>query len=238
MKGAAVLAAALDLVYPPLCPVCGVEGLAEGEPLGPTCLEKILWAAERDCLRCGRVLGPHAERDRCLDCRRRTFAFSRGLAAAAYEDPVRALVLRMKIRRESFWARPLARWLAARLGAEALSLDAVVCVPAHWMARMARGFNPAREIARELSGRLGLPFQDGVLSRGWHWRRRQSDLPRAARLANVAGAFSVRSRADLAGKRLLLVDDVMTTGATMDACARVLRISGAVDVVAAAVARS
>ncbi len=232
--------ALLDLVYPPVCPSCGDEELAPASPLGPACLGTVRWAAGRDCLRCGRVLGPHAERDRCPDCRSRSFAFSRGLAAAAYEGPVVDLVLRMKMRREAFWAEPLAAWLARRLGAEGVAreLDVVACVPSRLGARLARGFNPAELVARAVARAAGLPFLGGLLRCRAESGRKQTDLDRAARFARAARTFRPGKARPAKGSRILLVDDVITTGATVDACARILKGAGASRVVAAAVARA
>lgn len=233
-------AAFLDLVYPPLCPACGEEGLSEGEPLGPECLSRVAWAQGRDCRRCGRVLGPHAERDACPDCRVRPFAFSQALAAAAYDGPVAHLILRMKARREAFWAAPLGMWLARRLAAEGVreAVDRVVCVPTRWSARAARGFNPAESIARRVARDLELPFEPAALRRRWAPAPKQTALSRANRFRNAADAFRPGCGRGWSGARVLLVDDVITTGATADACARLLRQAGAARVVAAAVARA
>ena len=226
-------------MYPPLCAVCNREETIAGEPVGPVCWKAIVWASDRDCLRCGRVLGLHASRARCPDCRGRTFAFKRALAAASYEGPARELIRRMKARREPFWAESLARWVVERLRREGLagSFDGVIPVPAHWTARVSRGFNPAELVARAAAKALGIPCRSVLARRGFR-RRRQTGLLRAERLANVAGVFACRAGKGLEGKRCLLVDDVITTGATVDACARLLRRAGAASVVAVAVARS
>lgn len=232
--------ALLDLVYPPICPSCGDENLALRAVLGPACLGKVRWAAGRDCLRCGRVLGPHAERDSCLDCRRRPFAFSQALAAAAYDGPVVDLVLRMKMRREAFWAEPLAGWLARRLADDRVpqTVDTVACVPTRLGARLARGFNPAELLARAVARSTGLPFSPGLLRCRLDPGPKQTDLARAARFKRAAQVFLPGRDASVEGARILLVDDVITTGATVDACARVLRGAGADGVIAAAVARA
>lgn len=231
--------AALDLVWPPLCAGCGEEPCAAGEPLGAGCLAAVEWAAGRDCVRCGRVLGPHAERSGCLDCRGRTLHFRRAAAAARYDGAVAAIIRRMKASREAFWAGPLAEWLRRRLAGEPFlkRLDAVVCVPQTRRGRLARGFNPAGEIARRTARSLSLPFRPDALARE-RGGRKQSDLPRVERLANPAGLFRVPRGADIEGRTLLLVDDVITTGATVSECARVLRAAGARAVYAAAPARS
>lgn len=111
------------------------------------------------------------------------------------------------------------------------SADAVVPVPLHWRRQWRRGFNQADELARH----LGLPIAH-VLRRT-RATASQADLPAARRHANVRDAFSMRRWARVSGLRLVLVDDVCTTGATLDACARVLRHAGAADVRAVTAAR-
>ena len=232
-----VAVALLDLVYPPICAGCGQEPWADGEILGDRCLNDLVWTSGRDCRKCGRVLGPHADPGSCLDCRGRSFAFARAVGAVAYRGLARKLVRRMKINRQAYLAGHFARWLARRLKDEQIAADLATCVPDRWSGRVRRGFNPADEIARRVAKDLGLGYEPRLLRRV---RRtpRQVELTRAARLANPVGVFAVRRGASLKGKRILLVDDVMTTGATLDACARALKAAGAKTIFAAAVARS
>jgi ComF family protein len=132
----------------------------------------------------------------------------------------------------------LAAPLAAELAAAPAGWDLVVPVPLHWRRRLARGYNQAAAIARPLACRLGLPAAEALA------RCRptppQTALPRPARRHNPRGAFAVpaRHRRRLAGRRVLLVDDVVTTGATLDAAARALLAAGAAEVHAVAVART
>ena len=159
-------------------------------------------------------------------------------------------------------ARPLARprdgidwidWLGEagpQSVGEAQEWDLVVPVPLHWRRRLARGFNQAERIARPLAARLGLPYRS--LLRRRRATRSQARLGRSARLANPAGAFGVRRGlrwrrggrrpgapgGTLGGAHVLLVDDVATTGATLDAAARALRVAGAERVTAVVAART
>ena len=120
--------------------------------------------------------------------------------------------------------------------------DLVVPVPLHWRRRLARGFNQAERIARPLAACLGVAYGSALRRR--RATRAQARLGRAERLANPAGAFAVRHspfpgrRLRLDGARVLLVDDVATTGATLEAAARALRVAGAESVTAVAVART
>jgi ComF family protein len=128
-------------------------------------------------------------------------------------------------------ARPLGLRLA-RAGSDILAgADLVVPVPLHRSRRRARGFNQAAEIARH----LGLPVTDAL--RRVRATPSQTDLPAARRHANMRNAFAMRWRADVGGRRVVLVDDVSTTGATLDACARALMDAGALEVRALTAAR-
>jgi ComF family protein len=130
------------------------------------------------------------------------------------------------------------RWARARRAAFAgLAIDAVVPVPLHWWRRVVRGYNQSAAVAYGLAGELGLPYR-----RWWLRRRRntpsQKALTAGQRRENVRGAFCVRSGAPLRGKHVLLVDDVMTTGATSNEAARALKRGGAARVTLAVLARA
>ncbi len=225
-------AALLDLLYPPACWACGgpipeqAQGLCAGCPLIPLgdC-----------CRRCGEPQGPHAGPDGCDTCRGRSLFFRHVAALGRYEGALQALV-----RRAKFGGEPAAwGWLGARLAGEvsaapwAAGADAVVPVPSSRRTLWRRGYNPARLLARPVARRLDRPLKAWLARRGPAIP--QVGLHRAERLANVEGAFALSPRASPTGLRLLLVDDVMTTGATLAACAGLLVRAGArsVDVAVA-----
>ena len=173
----------------------------------------------------------------CPRCRRRSSALTESRAIGAYEGSLRAIVHAFKYG----GCRSLARGLGARLRESAAGLlgnaDIVVPVPLHRSRRRGRGFNQARELARH----LGLPLVDAL--RRTRATPSQTDLPAAARHGNVRDAFALARRQlpwlalNVEGLRIVLVDDVSTTGATIEACARVLRAAGAADVSAVTAAR-
>lgn len=204
------------------------------------------WLFPVACLGCGRPLGGDEPLHLCVPCRSRLRppsepdgsdpAALRILSLWRYEPPLDAVILALKFRRLDYLGRHLAQELAAAFGGEAGQADLVVPVPLHWTRRVARGFDQAERIATPLAVRLGLPAA-GVLRR----RRAtgaQARLGREARLTNLSGAFRVDRPRAVAGRRVLLVDDVATTGATLEAAASALRSAGAAGVLALTAART
>lgn len=151
-----------------------------------------------------------------------------------YAWPIDRLVVGVKFARRLAWARALGELLAAELPEDCA--DVVVPVPLHPWRLAGRGFNQAQEIAAPIARHLALPLRPELVRRV-RATRPQSSLSAAERRDNPAGAFSVRARA-LSGRRVLLVDDVVTTGATAAALATAVVDAGAAEVVVAAVARA
>ena len=170
----------------------------------------------------------------CPRCRRRHSPLTTSRAIGAYDGTLRAILHAFKYD----GCRSLATGLGARLRVRAADLlataDLVVPVPLHRSRRRQRGFNQARELAL----RLGVPMADAL--RRTRATPSQTDLPAEARHENMRSAFALRrwyAPTRLAGRRIVLVDDVSTTGATVEACAAVLRAAGAADVSAVTAAR-
>lgn len=211
-----------------------------------------------DCLLCGRPLPWRQRGGACLLCwrripwragiRRLSGPLSAMLWAADYEGSIRRLIQAFKFRGIDY----LDRWLAGESIARILPLlgsavphpDLVIPVPLHWWRRMRRGYNQSLLLARTIAGRSDLPVDPHVLVRR-RAGRRQLGLSRAARLRSLHGAYAIRSsarpgasRASIRGKRILLVDDVVTTGATLQACALELQRAGALSVVGFTIART
>ncbi|MBI1788530.1 MAG: ComF family protein [Acidobacteria bacterium] len=171
---------------------------------------------------------------RCGLCRAGVRGFASAYCFGEYEGVLRELIHLFKYRGMKPLARPLAGFLWRALPLDEV-FDAVVPMPLHWRRRWSRGFNQAGLLARELARRRGLPMIAAV--RRVRHTQTQTGLTHAQRRENVAGAFRLRKRARIEGKRLLLVDDVMTTGATGSACAAVLRRGGARSVTLLTLAR-
>jgi len=141
----------------------------------------------------------------------------------------------LKYGRIATLAAPLGRFLAAALPRER-AFDAIVPMPMHWRRRWSRGFNQADLLGRVLSRRLRVPLRDAV--RRVTATSPQAGLTGAQRRANMSAAFAVKRHEAVRGKRILLIDDVFTTGATAGACARVLKRAGAAHVAVLTVARA
>jgi ComF family protein len=217
------------LIFPDECRVC--EAPLEYASRIPVC-RKCLTApvpleAEHFCVACRTPFvnaHPLDESGRCGLCRLGLNRFDAAYSFGAYQDTLRKLIHLFKYGR----VRPLARPLGALMGASIPSgetFDAIVPMPLHWWRRWRRGFNQAELLAREVARRCGVDVVNAV-------RRARATAPQAGlsntrRRENVAGAFEVRRPERVKGLRVALVDDVMTTGATANACAAALKRAGA-----------
>jgi ComF family protein len=196
------------------------------------------FSAEYFCISCRTPFQngfPLDSEGRCALCRSGLRGFDAAYCYGSYEDVLRELIHLFKYGKTPTLARPLTDFLASAMPRDE-QLDAIVPVPLHWWRRWQRGFNQAELLARALSARTGLPVV-GALRRA-RSTPAQAGLSNQGRRENVARAFApARAASRLAGKRILLVDDVMTTGATAAACAAALKRAGAKRVALLTVAR-
>ncbi len=228
-------------LFPEHCVVCGMGLEAPRRHFCQQCWERLPWVGEPTCPRCGSAVPPNAVVERgCASCRGQRFGFSSAVAPLHYERAARELILRFKLAKEAPLAYVLGELLADFLASGGVShrVDVIVPVPLHWRRRMTRTFNQAELLAREIGARFNLPVVVGALVRK-RATQSQTAFPALGRALNVRDAFKLgRRRGMLAGKRVLLVDDVLTTGATTSECGRVLRRGGAADVVVATVTKT
>ncbi|HSG39098.1 MAG TPA: ComF family protein [Thermoanaerobaculia bacterium] len=230
----------LHVLLPAACLGCGRALPARGTSLGlcAPCRARLAPAPANACAVCARPLAAHAlpEDYRCGACRQDPPAFDRLLALWSYRPPLDAVVQALKFGRLDYLGSHLAAALAAGLDRRLDGFDRVVPVPLHWRRHLTRGYNQAERIARPLAALLGIPYLSAVS------RRRatppQSLLGRDERLANLRRAFRVPRPGRIRDLRILLVDDVATTGATLDAAASALRKAGAAAVTAVVAGRT
>ncbi len=244
----------VDLFCPPLCVVCGsYPGWAQDSDSGNQAdAEHILLCercrqaiVEEDNLQCGRCAGPLAcpcsETAECVNCRNENFHFDSAAALGEYPPPLSLQILAMKREQSGVLANTFARlfFRERRRRLEAFGADLVVPVPMHPLRFFLRGVNSAEQIARVLALQMGIPCRTDMIRR-CRWTVRQAVLSGNLRRSNLVGAFKIvsRHRRMIDGKKILLVDDVMTTGSTCSEAARVLREAGASSVHAAVLARA
>jgi ComF family protein len=240
--------AALAILYPQACAICGAS--VESRHDGVVCSR--CWSATqlfRDddtfCWKCGalnratigRATISEEKRQtvRCGRCDDDVFTVAR--ACGPYDGALRASILELK--RQPHVARRVAHLMSeVQKRAPLNSADLIVPVPLHADRERERGFNQARALAHELARLSGLPVDEHSVVRRIHTERHRAGMDAKARRKSVAGAFAVRHTDLISGKRVLLIDDVFTTGATVSACAAVLIDAGAEDVFILTIARA
>jgi ComF family protein len=227
----------VDVVLPPRCLACG-EIVEEPGALCGRCWGGITFFAPPWCAGCGLPFPHPMDPDAvCADCARERRAWDRARAVLRYDRRSRQLVLGLKHADRTHVAGAFGNWMQ-RAGVEVLAeADVLAPVPLHWTRLFQRRYNQAALLANAIAAAGGPPVAADCLIR----RRRtpsQGHLGPLARERNVRGAFAVRRPSDIAGRRIVIVDDVMTTGATVDECARVLKRAGAVWVGVLTLARA
>jgi ComF family protein len=234
------VASAADLLLPPSCNACG-----QALPAGSS--QPLLCAACRSafsaipsplCRRCASPTSPTDAGDDCARCRDRHYQFEAASALGVYRDRLRDAVIRMKQLGQEPLTLSVGFLLAAVLRERVCQPrpDLLVPVPAHWWKRLMRGVNGPDLLAEAISQTLAIPlFADLLVCR--RRTRKQGTLLPSERLVNVRDAFRVSANYDVAGAEVLLVDDIMTTGATASEAAKTLRRAGAARVRVALVAR-
>jgi ComF family protein len=233
--------ASVDLLYPPGCLQCQGELFDQAHAVlfCESCREQLI-DGRPACAKCGAgIAAESADLDKCPHCGGAKFRFRSTVALGNYAGPLHNLIVRAKTHQHAAVAMQLTKLLMQVHGHSlaALKFDGVVPVPAHWMRRLHYRHNSADVIAATIAGALRLPLVLGVLAR----RRNtipQRELTPTQRHENVRGAFSVRPHRDLPGARLLLVDDVLTTGATCNEATKALLAVGVQQVNVAVLARA
>jgi competence protein ComFC len=228
----------LSLLYPPHCVSCAAT-LETGQYLCETCMGAARRIRAPFCETCsqpfdGAIDGPFS----CANCGQRHFHFESAVTCYKSRGIVRELIHRFKYQHEFHLRHSLADWLAETLEDSRIAsrpFDFFVPVPLHAARLREREFNQAQVLAMLLTKRTGTPVLDCL--KRIRYTTTQTRFDRAERMENLLNAFQMRNTTNVQGRHLVLVDDVLTTGSTVDECARVLKKAGAASVRAVAVAR-
>lgn len=237
-----LFSALFDLVYPRRCVSCEEDIAAQSSGcICENCKSEILEDdGEVRCPRCGIGVGQAALAvGSCTYCRSFNFQFDRGIGVGSYGGTIKELLINFKFHKQLFLAWALSELLAERITREGVvkEIDYIAYVPQTLLGRISRGFNQSEILARKLSAHLKLPLAAGLLERKG-FTKSQRHFSGADRIKNVKGVFKVRNGRLLKNKNVMLVDDVLTTGATANECSKVLKRAGARKVFVAMIART
>jgi len=229
----------LQLLLPNTCWVCERHLPDEARSFCASCLYALTFDPFPTCPRCAGSVGPHASLEGgCTACRSDAFAFDGVFRVGVHEDLLREVVIKLKQRGAEEFAEAMAVLFAEVLAAKLKSFlpDVVIPVPLHWLRYWQRGFNQSEILGRALAENLGKPCRSRVLRRV---RRTPSQKAQTAakRRENMKGAFAARPDPSIKGKVCLLVDDVLTSGATAHEAARALRTLEPARIIVCVIAR-
>lgn len=226
-----ILEKVLEAIYPSniYCISCGsMIDNSRDYALCDSCVRQFHWAGARTCEKCGKILAEDYRNRLCYDCRIFTHDFDKGFTCVQYGLLERGVLMDYKYRGKSYIGRKLGDVLYDRMETEDIVYDLIVPVPMHEKRQVSRGYNQARIMAARLAQRKGVTCVPDLLKRTRETTA-MKNLNSFDRHENLKNAFAVSEKSyyTVSGKRVLLVDDIYTTGSTMDACSRVLREAGA-----------
>lgn len=221
----------LDTILPPRCLGCN-EQVGEQGALCSECWSELKFLGSPCCATCGQPFAyTIGEGAKCAACMAKTPHYDAARAVFRYDDASRKLITGFKYADRTHGAASYANWLA-RAGSELIAKsDVIAPVPLHWRRLFSRRYNQAALLSAALAKQAGLPHIPDLMHRVKHTPP-QASLSRNARKKNVRGAFAIaeKNKAEVKDRRVLLIDDVTTTGATIEACARALKKVGASEV--------
>lgn len=234
MKNRRFINAATELIAPVnfRCIVCGKD-IFDESGFCADCLKELVFNNGKTCLRCGVALD--GEEDYCGNCAFDKTYFDKGYSPFCYEGAIRSVILDLKFHQKGAYAKVLAKYLAFVALKENLQFDVVTFVPMSAKSLKKRGYNQARLLAEQFCDILNI---DALCETVVKIRdtQPQEKLSRTERKTNLVGCFRFSPQANVKGKRVLLIDDIKTTGATVNECAKVLKRHGATSVIALTVA--
>lgn len=218
----------LSYLFPRRCPICHHVLKNQKSLICPSCYKNVDFVREPACFCCGKPLEKE-ENEFCSDCRKHPKSFRKGMALCVYNDKVRDSLAAIKYKNQTeyvdFYIKEIEKRKLNQL--KVLKIDLIIPVPLHKRKKRQRGFNQAMLFAEGIREMLAAPVSDGVLFRIKYTKPLKSLNPQE-RLASMEHSFW--SSDEVKGKRVLLVDDIYTTGATAESCTRALKAAGAEDV--------
>ena len=233
------LRALVSLFYPPLCAICTVP-VDHSAYLCAACSEKAPRIRPPFCATCSEPFsGSITESFSCANCAHRVLHFTAAVAVYRSRGVVRKIIHDFKYGKQLHLRHVIADWLVETLDDPRLQgrrFDLVIPVPLHPTRKRERGFNQAELLAGALSTHANLPTRNAL--ERIRYTTTQTAFDRSERMENLHNAFRLRKNVDVRGLRVLLIDDVLTTGSTLSECARVLKAAGAISVHAATAARA
>ncbi|MEI6511724.1 MAG: ComF family protein [bacterium] len=222
-----------DLLYPPRCAVCRQLGLPS---YCDDCLKQIIYIEQPFCTCCGLP----GQSKLCRECLAGNRAFTSARGVGYYRATLATALKTFKYNASLSLVEPLGKlmtdFLDTEIGQDVAGVEMVMPVPIHLSRHKKRGFNQARLLAEPVAKHLGLPLSDALLLRTKRTLP-QVDLTPEQRRENVSDAFEVRMPSEIKGRRILLVDDIMTTGSTVTSCSKTLLSAGASSIYVLALAR-
>ena len=223
----------IGLIFPVYCLICKRQLPHQTNTyLCDACKKNLILISGKACNKCGKPFINGI----CRICREEQFYFSKARASGIYDGSIKECIRFFKYNKKTYLLNTLFEMLLFPNNLDFLNYDLIIPVPLHWIKEYSRGFNQAELIGRKISDKFNIPLSKTSLKR-IRATPSQTGLSLKERTNNVKGAFSVRNSQELTRKRILLVDDVMTTGATVNECSRVLLQAGAREVFVYTLAR-
>ena len=217
------------LFYPPVCPLCE-EVLSGGKTrICDNCRPKIQYLTEPTCLKCGKEIDD-SETEYCRDCKEKPKSYVRGFPAMIYKEPLKRSIVNFKYHNKSSYADCFAREIIKTHGKDILNAapEALIPVPIHKAKLEKRGYNQAKVLADSLSVYLNIPVDDEILKRTINTTP-QKLLNDTERQKNLEKAF-ISDKKQVQYKKVMLVDDIYTTGSTIESCTKALKKAGVREV--------
>lgn len=219
----------LNLVYPRRCPVCHGIAVPKGESICRKCRGRLQPIREPRCMKCGKPLYQEKQ-EYCHDCARGKHYYEKGIALYPYDEVMQKSIAYFKFHNRREYAKPYAEEIRKYLGKKLLDwqADCLIPVPIHKAKKISRGFNQAEVLAEAVSRQIGVPVDAELLQR-CKKTLPQKELNDEERRKNLQDAFQIAKKG-VKYKKVILVDDIYTTGSTIDACTEVLKAAGIQEV--------